>query len=86
MDLEAGKMTRFTVTDSLLTALGAANDEAELFDSAGQRLGYFLSDVAYRKLVCRWANRQVTDAELDRCRQEAGSYSTTEILDQLNRI
>ncbi len=37
---------------------------AELFDAAGHRLGYFLSDEAYRRLVCQWANTQVSDEEL----------------------
>ncbi len=76
-------MTRITVSDAIVGALGRAPGEAELIDSSGHRLGYFLSDEAYRRLVCQWANTQVSDEELERCRQESESYSTAEVLQRL---
>jgi hypothetical protein len=79
-------MTRITVNEAMLGVLGAAADEAELFDPAGRRLGYYLSDEAYRRLVCRWANAQVTDDELERCQKETESFTTAEVLDHLRNL
>ena len=79
-------MTRVTVSDAVIGALGSQADEVELYDSSGHRVGYFLSDQAYRRLVCRWANTQVSDEELDRCRHETESYSTAEVLERLRDL
>jgi len=79
-------MTRITLNDAMLGLLGEGQEEAELYDAAGNRLGYFLSDEAYRRLVCRWANTQVSDEELERCRQETESFTTAEVLDHLRNL
>ena len=76
-------MTRITVDNTMMGQLGSANKEAELFDPSGRRLGYFLPDEVYRQLVCRWANAEVTDEELERCRRESESYTTSEVLERL---
>jgi len=76
-------MTRITVNDVLLNQLGSGREEAELCDSSGRRVGYYLPDEVYRQLVCRWANAQVSDDDLKRCRDESASYSTAEVLDRL---
>jgi hypothetical protein len=79
-------MTRITVSDVVIGALGPAREEAELLDSTGQRVGFFLSDQAYRRLVCRWANTQVSEEELERCRHESESFSTAEVLERLKSL
>ncbi|HEY4234830.1 MAG TPA: hypothetical protein VGM76_15465 [Lacipirellulaceae bacterium] len=79
-------MTHITINDAIVGLLGSTPGEAELFDASGHRLGYFLSDEAYRRLVCRWANAQVSDEELERCRQETESYTTAEVLDRLRSL
>jgi hypothetical protein len=79
-------MTRITVNEALLGQLRAGDEEAELCDSMGRRVGYFLPEQVYRLLVCRWANAQVTDEELERCRQETESYTTAEVLDRLRSL
>jgi hypothetical protein len=76
-------MTRITVNDALLGQLVGGGMEAEVCDASGRRVGYFLSDQVYRQLVCRWANAQVSDEELEQCRRESESYSTAEVLDRL---
>jgi hypothetical protein len=76
-------MTRITVNESLLGQLSTERHEAELCDSSGRRVGYFLPEHLYRQLVCRWANTQVSNEELDRCRSEAESYTTAEVLNHL---
>lgn len=79
-------MTRITVNEPLLGQLGAGREEAELCDSMGRRVGYFLPEQLYQQLVCRWANAQVTDEELERCRKETESYTTTEVLERLRNL
>ncbi len=76
-------MTRITVNNVLLNQLGSGREEAELCDSSGRRVGYYLPDEVYRQLVCRWANAQVSDDDLKRCRDESVSYSAAEVLDRL---
>jgi hypothetical protein len=79
-------MTRITVNETLLGQLGAGRQEAELCDATGRRVGYFLPEEVYRQLICRWANAQVTDEELERCRQETESFTTAEVLDHLRNL
>jgi hypothetical protein len=76
-------MTRITVNEALLGQLISERQEAELCDSSGRRVGFFLPDHLYRQLVCRWANAQISDEELERCRSEEESYTTAEVLDHL---
>ena len=79
-------MTRITVNEAQLGQLGTGQEEAELYDPSGRRLGYFLPEHLYRELVCRWANAQVSEEELERCRQETESYTTAQVLDHLRRL
>jgi hypothetical protein len=79
-------MTRITVNEALLGQLGAGREEAELCDSMGRRVGYFLPEDVYRQLVCGWANSQVTDDELERCQKESESYTTAEVLERLRNL
>jgi hypothetical protein len=79
-------MTRVTVNEALLGQLAAGRKEAEVCDPSGRRVGYFLPEHLYHQLVCRWANAQVSDEELDRCRKETDSYTTPEVLDRLRNL
>jgi hypothetical protein len=79
-------MTRITVNDALLGQLDAGRTEAELCDSSGKRVGYFLPDHVYRELVCRWANTQVSDDVLERCRRETRSFTAAEVLEHLRSL
>jgi hypothetical protein len=76
-------MTRITVNEALLGQLSSERQEAELCDPSGRRVGYFLPEHLYRKLACQWANAQVSDEELNRCRSEGESYTTAEVLHHL---
>jgi len=59
---------------------GFANvDEAELCDETGRTVGHFLSEHAYRRLLYKWANAQVTDEELQRRLHEPGGCTLAEI-------
>jgi hypothetical protein len=79
-------MTRITLDDSLIGALGTGASEAELIDSSGHRLGYYLSDEAYRRLVCQWANSQVSDQDIEANQNESESYTTVEVLERLRGL
>jgi hypothetical protein len=79
-------MTRITIDGAFLNRLSQAHDETELCDSAGHRLGYFLPDEVYRRLVCRWANSKVTDQELEDARQDSESFTTAEVLERLRNL
>ncbi len=59
--------------------------QAELCDESGRTLGHYLSEEAYRHLVCQWANAQVTDEELERRRQAPGGKTLAQIWARLGR-
>jgi hypothetical protein len=61
-------------------------DYAELRNSGGDIVGYFLSTDAYRKLLYRHANDRVTDQDLESARQQPGGKTTVELLDHLKTI
>jgi hypothetical protein len=79
-------MTRITIDDALRGSLGRAGDEAELVDASGHRFGYYLTDEAYSRLVCRWANLQVSEPELEQARRETTSFTTAEVLERLRSL
>jgi hypothetical protein len=54
-------------------------DEVELCDESGRKVGHFLSDPLFRRLLYDWANAQVSEEELDRRRQEPGGRTLAEI-------
>jgi len=58
-------------------------DEVELCDQSGQRVGHFLSDDLFRRLLYDWANAQVSDEELERRRQQPGGRTLAEIWSRL---
>jgi hypothetical protein len=79
-------MTRITANEALSGQLGAGRGEAELCDPSGRRLDYFLPGEVYRRLVCRWANSQTSDEELEQLRQQDESYSTAEVFNRLKGL
>ena len=67
------------VLDDALGARLRGVDEAELFDPAGHKVGRFLSEEVFLRLVYDWANTQVTDEELERRRQAPGGKTLAQI-------
>jgi hypothetical protein len=53
--------------------------EVELCDESGEKLGHFVSDELFRRLLYEWANAQVSDEELERRRRERGGRTLNEI-------
>ena len=71
-------MNRMVLDDAMGARLRGV-DEAELFDPAGRKVGRFLSEKVFLRLVYDWANAQVTDEELERRRQIPGGKTLGEI-------
>ena len=71
-------MTR-VVVDQATGAKLRGVDEVELCDESGQKVGHFLSEKLYCRLLYDWANAQITDEELKRRRQQPGGRTLAEI-------
>jgi len=54
-------------------------DEAELCDQSGRKVGHFLSEELYRRLLYDWANARISDEELERRRRQPGGRTLAEI-------
>jgi hypothetical protein len=54
-------------------------DDVELCDESGRKIGHFLSDELYRRLLYDWANAQISDEELKRRRRQPGGRVLAEI-------
>jgi hypothetical protein len=78
-------MTKIIVDEPLRAKLNGLESEAELCDEAGQILGHFVPKGLYSQLY-GWAKSQFSDEELEQARQEAGGFTTAEVLDHLNRL
>jgi len=71
-------MNRVVIDESMRAILGDA-EELELCDPSGRKVGHYLSEQLYRRLLYDWANAQVTDEELQRRRQQPGGRKLAEI-------
>ncbi|NLX98352.1 MAG: hypothetical protein GXY83_19515 [Rhodopirellula sp.] len=77
-------MTRVVLDDTVWDKLAQA-ETVELCDPTGRRVGHFLSDELYRRLLYDWANAQISDEELDRRYREPGGRTLAEIWARLSR-
>ncbi len=59
-------------------------EDAQVCDSAGRRVGHFLSEELYRRLLYDWANARISEEELERRRQSPGGRKLSDILARLN--
>jgi hypothetical protein len=41
-------------------------EEVELCDESGRKIGHFLSDDLYRRVIYDWANAQISDDDANR--------------------
>ncbi|MHC4176589.1 MAG: hypothetical protein ACYSWU_03735 [Planctomycetota bacterium] len=71
-------MTRVVVDERTGAKLRGV-DEVELCDKSGQKVGHFLSEKLYCRLLYDWANAQITDEELKQRRQQPGGRTLAEI-------
>ena len=71
-------MTKVVLDESVRAKLHNV-DEVELCDDLGRKLGHFLSEQLYHRLLYDWANARVTDEELERRRRQPGGRALAEI-------
>ncbi len=76
-------MTRVLLDEAIRAKLCDV-DDVELCDQSGRRLGHFLSEKLYRRLLYDWANAQISDEELQRRRQAPGGRTLAEIWARLD--
>jgi hypothetical protein len=82
-------MSKVILDAATQAKLNGLNQELELCDEAGKRLGYFLPDDLYAHLMCAIAKAEVTDEELEEARrdyQQNGGLTTAEVLAHLERF
>ena len=77
-------MNKMVVDDVIGTRLRGMS-EAELFDPTGHKVGRFLSEELFLRLVYDWANAQITDEELERRRRAPGGKTLAQIWAELGR-
>ena len=71
-------MNRLMIDEGVRAQL-ANRDEVELCDQSGRKVGHFLSEELYRRLLFDWANAQISDEELERRRRQPGGRTLAEI-------
>lgn len=76
-------MNRITVTPTMRRELPRLDEQAEVCDEAGHRLGYFVPLPESDPKLLRQIEEDVTDEELDRVRREPGGTSLGKVLDGL---
>jgi hypothetical protein len=76
-------MGRVVLDPQLRAKLNGLNEQLELCDEAGTILGHFLPESLYRELVVNWSKTQLSDAELERRRQEPRGRTLAEIWQHL---
>ncbi len=77
-------MNRVVVDEAVRSKLRNL-DEVELCDESGRKVGHFLSEELYRRLLYDWANAQITDEELERRRRQPGGRTLAEIWSRLQQ-
>jgi len=75
-------MIRVNLDNQLESQLSGI-DDAQLCGVSGKPMGHFLSEERYRRLVCEWANAQISDEELQRRLQTPGGKMLSEIWNDL---
>lgn len=73
-------MGRLTLASDVQDAISRHGDSVELTAADGRLAGCYLSPAAYQKLLCRYANSFVTEAELEESRWTPSPRSSEELL------
>jgi hypothetical protein len=78
-------MTKVIVDEALRSKLNGLNEQMELCDESGRKLGHFLPADMYRDLLNAWADTLFTDEELRRAELETGGSTLADIWKRLGR-
>jgi hypothetical protein len=78
-------MNRIVLDDSTRERLRQVDEVVEVWDQSGHRLGHLVSDGLFRRLLYDWANAQISDAELQRRREQPGGKTLEDIWTRLGQ-
>ncbi len=76
-------MRRLVLDKSMRSKFESSQGQLELCDESGKTLGYFLPTAQDEAALYRWAQGQISAAELERRKNEDGGRSTAEVLQRL---
>jgi hypothetical protein len=79
-------MTQFTINDETRARLLSAGTPVELCDVHGGRVGYFLSDDEYHRLMFDWARAVFAAEEIDHSPPAEDDLSTAKAIAHLEVI
>jgi hypothetical protein len=77
-------MVNVTVDEKAAAALAAAQQQVELRDKSGHRIGYFLPPALHQRLLYDWARSQVTEAAVQSARAEGGGSKLADVWARLS--
>lgn len=78
-------MTTVMIDEGLRAKLKDFDHEVILTDESGQKVGRFLPEAEYMKMLYDRARLMVTDEELERARNEPGGSTLAEIWERLRK-
>lgn len=78
-------MSRVVLDAELRAKLNGLGVEIEICDESGNTLGHFLPASVYRELMRAWSKANLSDAELERRRQEPRGRTLSEIWKSLGQ-
>ena len=79
-------MDKVTIDSTVRAKLGDLSRQFEICDELGHTLGLYLPIPPFDPKLYQWAKAQVSDEELQRCREEPGEYTTAEVLRRLEEL
>lgn len=77
-------MVNVTVDEKAAAALAAAEQQVEVRDQAGHRIGYFLPPALHQRLLYDWARSQVTETVIQSARAEEGGITLADVWARLS--
>jgi len=78
-------MSKMVLNPQLHTQLNGLHEQVEICDEAGKTLGHFVPESLYRELLVAWSKANLSDAELERRRQEPRGRTLAEIWKSLGQ-
>lgn len=78
-------MTTVLLDKELREKLKDLEHEIILTDESGQKIGRYVPEAEYMKMLYERAKLKLSDEELEKARREAGGRSTAEVLERLSQ-
>lgn len=82
-------MRKVILDENISEQLRNSKGYAELHNSAGDRIGYFLPPSAFVKVMYAWAKQDITDEEVEAAErdfEQNGGLTTSEVLEHLRTL